>query len=362
MADPVLRLLLATFLLLFSLAAAASEPGPVPAAATTAALCADPETPVASEAYVAIGGIEQWVTITGARCGNPIVLVVHGGPGNPLSPYAATLFAGWTDDFTVVQWDQRGAGRTFARDPAAADAPLTLEQMTADGVEVATHVAAALGQRKVILLGSSWGSALAVHMLKARPELFAGYVGASQLVQAQANLAASHARTTALAQAAGDNEAIAVLAGLGPPPWTNPRAFGQLRRITRGYEAKTTTPPPAHWWQPVAAYATPADFAAAEAGDEHSYIQFVGVRGDGMLARIDLAALGPDFAMPVILIQGEQDLVTTANVARGWFDTIVAPHKAFVLLPATGHDPNEAMLAAELAALRQIRQGLAVPH
>ena len=323
-----------------------------------ASLCADPALPVAVAAFLPVGGIDQWVTLRGSRCDQPIVLVVHGGPGNPLSPYADALFGGWESEFTVVQWDQRGAGRTFGRNPGVAEAPLSLAQMTADGVEVATQVAAALGQRKVILLGGSWGSALAVHMVKSRPDAFHAYVGAGQLVQELQNDADSVAQLRALAEAAGDAETLAMLQALGPPPWTNPRAFGQLRRATRRYEAKVTVPAPAHWWQPAAEYATAADAASAEAGEEYSYIQFVGMTGGGMLSQVDLPALGTDFPLPITLIQGEHDLVTTHAVARRWFDGLQAPGKTFVLLANTGHDPNEAMLAAELAALRRARDSL----
>ena len=84
---------------------------------TALAACADPDAPIDEAAFVPIDGIEQWVTIKGKRCGNPAVLFIHGGPGNPLSPYADKLFGAWEQDFTLVQWDQRGAGMTYGRKP-----------------------------------------------------------------------------------------------------------------------------------------------------------------------------------------------------------------------------------------------------
>lgn len=352
----VASLLIAAFPMHAAVASADSNPAAAPMAPLS--LCAAPTAPVAFAGYVPIGGIEQWITVRGDHCGQPIVLVVHGGPGNALSPYADALFGDIEGEFTVVQWDQRGAGRTFGRNPGTAEASLTLPQMTADGIEVATRVAAALGQDKVILLGGSWGSALAVHMAKARPDAFHAYVGAGQLVHERENGADSVARLRVLAEAAGDTQTLAMLDSLGAPPWTNPRAFGQLRRATRVYEAKSTIAAPAHWWKPAAEYATPADLAAAEASDEYSYIEFVGMKGGGMISQVDLPALGTDFPLPITLVQGEHDLVTTKDVARRWFDSLQAPEKQFVLLPNSGHDPNEEMLAAEIAALRRIRASL----
>lgn len=315
--------------------------------------CLPDGTVAEQDAFVVIGGIEQWVTVRGAACANPVVLFIHGGPGNPMSPFADAIYGDWEDEFTLVQWDQRGAGRTWGRNPADAEAELSIEQMAADGVELAALVAGALGQDKVILVGGSWGSALAVKMARARPELFHAYVGSGQLVSGAANLEASFRLQMGLARDAGDADAVAALQAMGPPPWANPRHFGALRRLTRRYEAKVTTAAPAEWWVPAPAYATAGSGAAYEGGEEHSYIQFVGMEGEGMLSRLDLARDDLDFAIPVFLIQGEHDLVTAPEVAEAWFNAISAPRKTFLRLPATGHDPNLAMIEAQRAVLRE---------
>jgi pimeloyl-ACP methyl ester carboxylesterase len=65
--------------------------------------------------YVAIGGIEQWVTIRGWDRDNPVLLFLHGGPGDVTSHWTFALFAPWEKQFTVVQWDQRGAGKTLPK-------------------------------------------------------------------------------------------------------------------------------------------------------------------------------------------------------------------------------------------------------
>jgi pimeloyl-ACP methyl ester carboxylesterase len=65
--------------------------------------------------YVAIGGIEQWITIRGVDRRNPVLLFLHGGPGDATNPWGYAGFRHWLKQFTVVQWDQRGAGRTLGR-------------------------------------------------------------------------------------------------------------------------------------------------------------------------------------------------------------------------------------------------------
>ena len=121
-------LLAALLLLLPAIHSQAQTPPPATAIASSPA-CASAGQSVHREGFVPIGGIAQWVTIKGARCGNPVLLFLHGGPGNPMSPFADNLYRGWEQDFTLVQWDQRGAGMTYGKSKPAEDAVLTVAQM-----------------------------------------------------------------------------------------------------------------------------------------------------------------------------------------------------------------------------------------
>ena len=309
---------------------------------------------VDEESFVTIGGIEQWITIHGDDCTNPVVLFLHGGPGNTLTPFADAIYGGWEKDFTLVQWDQRAAGKTWGRNPPPEESMLTIEQMRDDGLAVARYIAKRLGKTKVILLGGSWGSILGVHMIHAEPELFEAWVGVSQVVNKLENQAASYASVLARARDAKDEVTVAALEGIGAPPWKNPRNPGVLRRASRIYEAKVSTPAPTSWWKPSQQYATERAEADYEAGEDFSYIQFVGLSDDGMFASVDLAELGLAFDVPVYLIQGAEDLVTVPDVTKKYFDRIEAPAKKYVLVPAAGHDPNEAVIKAQFEVLKEL--------
>ncbi|MFC0250701.1 alpha/beta fold hydrolase [Massilia consociata] len=316
------------------------------------AACEDPDKGIDEQGFVPINGIEQWVTIKGQRCANPVVLMVHGGPGNPLTPYAHKLYGPWEKEFTLVHWDQRGAGMTYGRNPPAEDEPLTMEQLTADGLAVAEHVTRRLGKRKLLLWGSSWGSMLGIQMAHARPGLFDAYIGVVQIIDDKTNATVFYTRLLQAARAANDTDSVSKLEALGTPPWTDPRAFGIARRIDRKFEAKVTDPAPSSWWQPAPQYTTPKYKADYTAGEDYSYIQFVGLKGDGMLSRYDLYRMGTRFALPVYFVMGQEDMLSDAGVARRYFDRIEAPHKRFVVVPRAGHDPNEPMQAALLQVLR----------
>ncbi|MGK5080740.1 alpha/beta fold hydrolase [Janthinobacterium sp. HLX7-2] len=322
-------------------------------AVAASSICAAPDQAIREQGYVPINGIEQWITVAGAACSNPVILFLHGGPGNPLSPFADALYGRWQHDYTLVQWDQRGAGMTYTKQRPSDDVPLSVAQMRDDGIAVVNYFRQRLGQQKVILMGSSWGSILGVHMAKARPELFHAYIGTAQVVDSQQNMADMYRRVLALAQAARDAATVEKLAVLGPPPWRDPRNFGILRRVDRKYEALATDAPPKHWWQPAPFYATPQALADAEAADDYSYLQFIGMHGDGMFSTVDLPALGTRFELPVFLVMGEEDLLASPAIARRYFDSITAPHKGFTLVKRAGHDPNQAVLDAQWLTLRE---------
>jgi pimeloyl-ACP methyl ester carboxylesterase len=309
---------------------------------------------VDEKGFVRIGGMEQWMRIKGSSCANPIVVLVHGGPGNPTTPWADNVYKAWEKDFTIVQWDQRGAGMTYGRNPPAEDEPLVVERLRDDGVEAARYAAKRFGKRKVILMGGSWSSVLGVYMVKSNPAMFCGYVSSAQVVGNAVSQRGSYDATLALARAAGDADSIAKLEGIGPPPWTNPRNPGIIRRVMRKYEALSTEPAPKAWWAPAPEYATSRYEADYTAGEDYSWLQFVGMKGDGIGARIDLYKLGPAFAVPIYMVQGEQDLLTMPAPSKRYFDFIQAPHKEFVLVPRAGHDPNPPMVDAQYRMLKKI--------
>lgn len=326
---------------------AASAPKVTPPA------CASPAQKVDEKGFVSIGGIEQWVTVKGDSCANPIILFLSGGPGNPLSPYSDAVFGTWTKDFTLVQWDQRGAGMTYGRSPPAPDATLTIKQMSDDGAELAAYLAHRFGKKKVILWGSSWGSILGVHMAKAHPELFYAYLGTAQVVNNQENEAVSYAKLLGLARVADDKASLEVLVGVGAPPWTDPRSFGKVRRVIRKFEAKVTTPAPQAWWKRAAEYTTPKALADYEAGEEYSFLNFVGLKGYGMASQVDLPKLGTDFAIPMFFVEGAQDLLATPDVAQRYYDSLKAPQKDLVMLEHAGHDPNQDVIDTEYKILTE---------
>jgi len=315
--------------------------------------------------FITINGIEQWVTIKG-DISKPAILFVHGGPGSPLSLYADAIYKGWEKDFVLVQWDQRGAGKTFGRAAPTelspdylASHPLSVDQITNDGVSLVEYLLNYLGKPKVTLFGSSWGSVIAVEMAVKRPDLFTAYIGHSQVVDPAANFTKAYQKVAELSKAANDQQSLDVLSAIGAPPYEKAQNAGKLFRIIKKYERLASTPAPEAWWKIAAEYDNKEDNQHREDGDDYSFLNFVGDTKMGvkpMAATIDLAKDHYVFKIPVYLIQGEVDILTSLPISKAYFDKIQAPDKQFIVIKNAAHGFNELVVKEQLRLFKMVNQ------
>ena len=110
-----------------------------------------------------------------------MLLFLHGGPGDVTNPWTFALFASWEKQFTVVQWDQRGAGRTLRKSAPRVARSITLPGIVEDGIELSDYLRKHLGKDKIIIVGHSFGSIIGLQMARAKPDLFYAYVGTGQV-------------------------------------------------------------------------------------------------------------------------------------------------------------------------------------
>jgi pimeloyl-ACP methyl ester carboxylesterase len=286
--------------------------------------------------FVPIGGINQWITIRGQNRDNPVVLFLHGGPGTPTNLLDFPFSKGWTPSFTLVQWDQRGAGKTFASGGTSAT-DMTVDRMALDGVELTQFLRGHLHKERIILVGHSWGTILGIHMAKARPDLFYAYVGTGQEANVQENEAAIYARVLDNARTLGDTKAIAELEAAGPPPYhvmkalTTQRIWAQAYEHADAYEAAG---------QASSLYApgySLLDLLHAVQSIRFTLDTFLGPAMAGPLMHVNLNSLGPDFAIPMFVFEAPDDYITSPELAKAYLGTLNAPRKEFVMLPAGGH-------------------------
>jgi proline iminopeptidase len=166
-----------------------------------------------------IGGTKQWITIRGRYLHNPILLFIHGGPGAPEMPTSWTFENPWEDYFTVVQWDQRGSGKTYAaNDPEKIRPTVTAERMERDAQEVVQYLRATYHKDKVFVMAHSWGTLLGLELAKQHPEWLYAYVGMGQMIDSRESERLGYENTLKDAEAAHNEEALRELRAIAPYP------------------------------------------------------------------------------------------------------------------------------------------------
>src|SRR5262249_9689770 len=143
----------------------------------------------------------------------PLLLWLHGGAERPLFRY----FDGDLErDFVVAYWDQRGTGRSF--DDRADPHELTIARHLADLDVIVDRLRQELGQSPIVLIGHSWGGALALLYAHAHPEKIAAVMAVAPVVDMLAQQQAQYAFVSAHATQHQDRKVLERLRAIGPPP------------------------------------------------------------------------------------------------------------------------------------------------
>ncbi|MEZ4273138.1 MAG: alpha/beta hydrolase [Myxococcota bacterium] len=156
-----------------------------------------------------VNGSKQWILMRGNNTSKPVVLFVHGGPGSPLTYFSRAFDGAFIDDFVVVHWDQRGAGKSF--DAAESALNYRLPQYVDDGLVVVEHIREKLKKKKVLLVGHSWGTMVAFNMLAQRPKVFRSLVTVGTVSNMGEMERYRYQRVRAAVESSGDKEALHTL-------------------------------------------------------------------------------------------------------------------------------------------------------
>ena len=171
---------------------------------------------------VRISGIDQWIEVRGQNVNNPILVFIHGGPGIAFIPLAGAWQATWEKYFTVVQWDQRGAGKTYASNNKGLQRrTMNVLQMEQDTLDVANYLRNRFKREKIFVLGHSWGSVLGLWLPHEHPELIYAYVGVGQAVDMEQNEEVAYQDTLRQARDRHSEPAVNDLEGIAPYPSPN---------------------------------------------------------------------------------------------------------------------------------------------
>jgi pimeloyl-ACP methyl ester carboxylesterase len=285
-----------------------------------------------------IGGIDQWLNVRGQDKGNPMILFVHGGPASPITPTMWQFQRPIEEYFTVANYDQRGAGKTYGEtDPQAVGDTIRIERYVDDAIEVAEHLRQRYGKKKLVLVGHSWGTIVGMKAALKRPDLFYAYVGIGQVISTRENERISFEYAMARAKAESNQEALRDLASIAPYPGSQPitreriivarkwpQYYGGLSafRSNSGYFFDGPLLSPEYDRKQVRDIDQGSLLTLGRVLPEFVQVDFTGVKR---------------FPIPVVMFLGRHDYTTPTAPTEAWLAQVKAPSKKAVWFERSAH-------------------------
>jgi pimeloyl-ACP methyl ester carboxylesterase len=290
---------------------------------------------------VPVNETRQWILIRSDNVANPVVLFVHGGPGTSQLTLMRKNTLPLEKYFTVVNWDQRRAGKSFA---AGRDAGrMTMQQFVGDVIDLSSYLARRFHKKTILLVGHSWGTAIGTYAASRNPDLFSAYIGIGQISRVAESEQLSYEWTLEQAKKGRDQSSVEKLTEIGPPPY-----------IGRGWRSK---------------YMTERRILGKHGGEYHgSTIGAFGVvlknlvfsreytlldrinffRGIfqsvnalwSELFRTDLFVEVPELKIPIYFCLGRHDYEVPSVLSAKYFEVVKAPRKQLVWFERSAHLPN----------------------
>lgn len=292
--------------------------------------------------YVPLGGQDQYLLVRGEDVNNPVIIWLHGGPSGPDAFMNHRFQKYLVGQYTFINWDQRGCGRTYFRnrkiDPNNKTA--TFEQAQVDLDELVDYVLERFDKEKLILVGHSYGSALGSRYTLSHPDKVEAYVGIGQAVAISESEIYSYEDALKKAQAQGHdtNEMEAAYGGFLEDMTL--ATLMDLREQTLPYhsvgkEANMI-------WHGIISPYMWVDDVRWFFKQVTSLEKYMALNRQLFDFTVDayVRDFGLEYEVPVGFISGSEDWITPVKYTEDYYNSISAPKKYFVLLDGLGHAPN----------------------
>ena len=300
--------------------------------------------PVINNAYdIDVNNDRQNIRILSTDENNPIILFVHGGPGvcdrSTVIPNQKEYLA---DDFTMVCWDQRMAGKNYRG--YKAKEKMTLDQQVEDLRCVVEYLCTRFKKDKIYIVGHSWGSVLSCLFLSRYPEHIKAYVGMGQFVNGPENEGLSYDFVLDYAREHGNEKAIRDLEKIGRPVDGLYAGGMDALMVQRNYMTKfgggTYKGRESIYNSVLKPFLTSGEYKLIP--DLYRYYKGCFYCLDQLwedIAKLEFDRDLTRLEVPVYLFQGDHDKNTPTVLTKKWFEMLEAPYKEYVPFHESAHSP-----------------------
>lgn len=283
---------------------------------------------------IPLGGMEQWIQVRGEDRGNPVLLWLHGGPGSSQMPIAQAYNSHLEQDFIVVHWDQRGAGKSNPRD--FTESSMTIDQFIQDAHQLTLYLKQEYNKDKIYLAGHSWGTQFGILLAQAYPEDYHAYIGISQVVDPLRNGELAWPWLEEQVQASGKAKDLQALQELGGPPFVEHMRYVSFAKMIEAYGGGTDI----SFGKLAQAALSAPEYTI---GDYLAWFKGAN-RGSGPMWEetldYNLIKDVPCLELPVYFLMGAKDHNTNPQLVQEYLQNLDAPMgKELILFDGAAHTP-----------------------
>jgi len=296
--------------------------------------------PIDEHLEVPINGTTLDFRIRGTKTSNPVILFLHGGPGVCDRHFILRDQAPLTDAFTLVCFDQRGAGKSYTAEQAKR--VMDMDTVVEDARIAVEYLCGRFHKDKIFVAGHSYGSFLGVLLCQRYPRRIAAYVGTGQLADGPENERLSYEFVVGEATKRGDKKALSDLKRIGPPRKGFYQSIDDLmvqRNYLNKFGGATYGKSETMMSSMVMPLLRSSEYSIFDL-PRYSNGAFYNMR------QLWRPVIGCDFMesvrtldVPVYITQGRHDRNTPSELAKAWFDALDAPHKEWTWFENSAHSP-----------------------
>lgn len=290
---------------------------------------------IKEKTFLDLGGELQYVEITGTDRNNPILLFIHGGPGWPQTPQLRYYNSELAHKYTLVIWEQRGAGNSYKKNPEPKN--LNLKQIIKDGHQLTEWLKEKYNQEKIYLAGYSWGSLVGVNMVKDNPENYNAYIGIAQIVNMNKGIEITQNWLRQEAKNANDSKALESLDSLSNLSFYKndlDRFFKQWLLLNK-YKGAT--------FNKEAEIETEKAMSNYEDYKDYDWFKVWEISANKMQEDMFGSHIQniKKLEVPTFLLQGRHDWNIPSTLAEEWLKKLSCPKKKLYWFEKSGHGPLE---------------------
>lgn len=287
---------------------------------------------------IELGNSKQWILARGTNKDNPVLLLVHGGPGNSLIPLVRYYNSELEERFIFVNWDQRGAGKSYGSiEPHSS---VTMPQLLSDLYELVNILRKRFNKEKIYIMGHSFGSALAITTAHEYPELFYAYIGCGQFTNMVENEKQSYRYALKKAIQEQNKDALNDLMEIKEPPYFGADFLEKynlhqewLLKLGGSLYGETSYRKFYRFYFFSSEYTKMDALNWFKGKSESIKLLYENIMSINLSDEIDT------FDIPIYFLQGKHDYQTPSSLVEEYFHQIQATQKELIWFEKSAHFP-----------------------